>query len=119
MPGNMSQLLGLLRNAGQIRENMQRLQERLKQARYVGEAGGGQVRCTVDGRGEPMAVKIDPALWQSGDAEFVEDLVLAAMRDALTRSREGAQKELEQATGGIDLSGMTGLGRLPDAKAER
>ena len=61
MLGNLGQLASLLRNAGQIKENMQGMQERLKAARYVGEAGGGQVRATVDGRGEIVELKLEPA----------------------------------------------------------
>ncbi len=106
MLGNLGQLAGLLRNAGQIKENMQAMQERLKEARYVGEAGGGCVKATVDGRGELRQIKLDPEAVRGNDLEMLEDLICAAVNQAVTLSREGVQKEMEAATGGLDLSGM-------------
>ncbi|MFQ5807878.1 MAG: YbaB/EbfC family nucleoid-associated protein [Phycisphaerae bacterium] len=106
MLGNLGQLASLLKNAGQLKENMKGVQERLQAARYVGEAGGGQVRATVDGRGELVEIKLEPATVESGDVELLEDLICASVRAALTKSREAVQKEMEAATGGIDLGGM-------------
>ena len=106
MLGNIGQLAGLLKNAGQIKENMRSMQERLAAARFIGESGGGQVRATVDGRGEMVAIKVDAALFSSGDVELTEELILAAVRDAVTRSRESVNKELETATVGLNLQGV-------------
>lgn len=108
MLGNLGQLASLLKNAGQIKENMQGMQERLKEARYVGEAGGGQVRTTVDGRGEVIEIKLDPEAVQAGDVEMLEDLIRASINQAIVESRAGVQKEMQAATGGMDLSGMMG-----------
>lgn len=117
MLGNIGQLASLLKNAGQIKQNMQAMQERLKEARYVGEAGGGQVKTTVDGRGEIVEVKLDPATVQAGDVEMLEDLIRASMNQAVVASREAVQKEMQAATGGMDLSGMMGdmLGGPPQS----
>lgn len=106
MLGNLGQLASLLKNAGQIKENMQGMQERLSAARYVGESGGGQVRATVDGKGELVQIKLEPATVEGGDVELLEDLICAAVRDAVVKSREAVQKEMQAATGGIDLGGM-------------
>lgn len=106
MLGNLGQLAGLLKNAGQIKQNMAQMNERLSAARYVGEAGAGQVKATVDGKGEMVSLRIDPALVQSGDVEMIEDLTCAAAREAVRLSREGAQKEMQAAMGGMDLGGM-------------
>ncbi len=106
MLGNLGQFANLLKNAGQIKQNMQAMQERLQAARYVGEAGGGQVRATVDGRGELVSLKLEPATIEGGDIELLEDLICAAVRDATAKSREAVQKEMQAATGGMDLGGM-------------
>lgn len=106
MLGNLGQLAGLLKNAGQIKENMKGMQERLAAARYVGEAGGGQVRATVDGKGELVEIKIEPTTVQGGDVEMLEDLICASVREAVTKSREAVQKEMQAATGGMDIQGM-------------
>jgi DNA-binding YbaB/EbfC family protein len=106
MFGNLGQLASLMKNAGAIKQGMADLQERMKTARHTGEAGGGQVRATVDGRGELQNVKIEPALVQAGDVEMIEDLVCAAIRDANTRAREAAQQEMQSLTGGLGLPGL-------------
>jgi len=108
MFGNLGQLAGLLKNAGQIKENMKAAAQRLKEARIVGDAGGGQVQTTVDGSGEAVSVRIAPELFATGDRELIEELVCASFRDAIVRSREVMQKEFSQAAGGIDLSSMMG-----------
>ena len=109
MLGNLGQLASLLKNAGQLKENMKVLQERLAAARYIGEAGGGQVRATVDGRGELVEIKLDPATIERRDVELLEELICAAVRDAVSKSREAVQKEMEAATGGMNLQGMMDL----------
>jgi DNA-binding YbaB/EbfC family protein len=109
MLGNLGQLAGLLKNAGQIKQNMEAMQQRLAAARFSGQAGGGQVTATVDGRGDLVGIKLDPALVQAGDVEIIEDLTCAAVRDAVTRSREAVQKEMQEITGGLSLPGMGDL----------
>jgi len=114
MLGNLGQLASLMKNAGQIKENMQAAQERLAAARYAGEAGGGQVRATVDGKGEIVELKLDPEIVSGGDVEMLEDLICASLRDAVAQSREAVQREMQAATGGIDMQGMMDMfGKQP------
>ncbi len=101
--------MGLLKNAGALKQQMEQVNARLQAARFTGDAGGGQVRATVDGRGELVSVKIDPALVQAGDVEMLEDLVCAAVRDAVQRSRDTLQKEFQSIAGGLNLPGLDGL----------
>lgn len=103
MLGNLGQLMNIMKNAGQIKQNMEELNRRMEATRFVGEAGGGQVQATVNGRGEPVAVKFEPQLVQGGDIEMLEDLTIAALRDAITKSRAAAQQEMAQVTGGLGL----------------
>ncbi|MCC6360164.1 MAG: YbaB/EbfC family nucleoid-associated protein [Phycisphaerales bacterium] len=110
MFGNLGQLMGLLKNADKIKANMKDMQERLGALRFVGDAGAGQVQATVDGRGEPVSLKIDPGLFAGGDREMVEELVCASFRQAIQKSREGMQKEMSAAMGGLDLSQFMGTG---------
>lgn len=109
MLGNLGQLMSLMKNAGQIKQSMQEMGQRLQAVRITGEAGGGQVKAIVDGRGELVGVKIEPALVQAGDVEMIEDLTCAAVRDAVARSREAVQKEMSALTGGLNLPGMNEL----------
>ena len=109
MFGNLGQIAHLLKNAGQIKQNVTEMNERLSAARYVGQAGGGQVTATVDGKGELVSLRISPELVQAGDVEMLEDLTCAAVRQAVQLSRAAAQKEMETAMGGINLGGMMDL----------
>ena len=109
MFGNLGQLMNLMKNVGQLKQTMQEASQRLQAARFTGQAGGGQVQATVDGRGEMVSVRIDPALVQAGDVEMIEDLVCAAVRDAVNLSREAVQKEMQELTGGLNLPGMGDL----------
>lgn len=109
MFGQLGQIAQLLKNAGKIKENMREMRAQLQAARHVGEAGGGQVRVTVDGSGEPVAVKFDPALLQTGDVELIEELTCAAMRDAVSKSREGLQQGLESMASASGLNLPPGL----------
>jgi len=106
MFGNLGQLTQLLKNAGQLKQNMADMQARLAAARHDGDAGGGQVKATVDGKGELITLKIDPKVVKDGDVELLEDLVCAAIRDAVSRSRVAAQQEMQAAMGGMNLPGM-------------
>ena len=109
MFGNIGQLMNVMKNAGQIKQQMQEMKARLAAARFTAEAGGGQVVATCDGAGELIALKIDPKLLVTGDVEMLEDLCVAASRSAIRTSRETAQKEIESLTGGLGLPGMDKL----------
>lgn len=109
MFGNLGQIASLLKNAGQIKQSMKEMNERLATARHVGEAGGGQVQATVDGRADIISLKIDPGLVQAGDVEMIEDLAVAAVRAAMTNSKQAAQQEMQALTGGMGLPNMDEL----------
>lgn len=86
---------------GALLDQAQRLQEQLISAQAAaadtvveGRAGGGQVVVTMSGEGEPLSVRIDPAVVDPAEADFLEDLVLAAMRDAVAQARELSQEAL-------------------------
>lgn len=86
---------------GSLLDQAQRLQEQLISAQaeaadtvVEGRAGGGQVVVTMTGEGEPLSVRIDPAVVDASDVEMLEDLVLAAMRDAVDQARQLSQEAL-------------------------
>lgn len=96
---------------GSLLDQAQRLQEQLISAQAAaadtiveGRAGGGQVVVTMSGEGEPLSVRIDPKAIDASDPEMLEDLVLAAMRDAVDQARELSQEALG-GLGGL-LGGM-------------
>lgn len=104
----------LLRHAGQIREAVEKAGESLGQVQVEGTSGGGAVTAKVNGRLEVLAVRLDPKVVAEGDRELLEDLITAAVNQALTRAREAAAKHLRSAGGGLpvpDLSALFGPGK--------
>lgn len=105
MFGNLGNLAGILKSAKEMQGQMAKLQEELAGRRYEGDAGGGMVRATVNGKGTLVDIKIDPQA--AGDVELLEDLVKAAVGAAVTKSQEAMKSELASLTGGLNLPGLT------------
>lgn len=111
---NLGDLGELMRNAGKIREAVEKATESLGQIQVEGTAGGGVVSAKVNGRLEVLAVRIDPKLLADGDHELLEDLVTAAVNQGLSKAREAAAQSLQSASGGLpmpDLSALFGPGK--------
>lgn len=103
MKGNIA---GLLQQAQKMQENLQQAQEELANIEVTGSAGGGMVEVTMNCRHEVRRVRIDPAI--ADDIEMVEDLVSAAVNDAVNRVSNTTREKMAGMTAGISLpSGFT------------
>jgi hypothetical protein len=91
-----------MQQAQRMQENLKRAQEEVAALEVTGQAGGGMVTVTVNGRHEVRRVKIDPTL-AGGDLEMLEDLVVAACNDANNRISELAQQRMSEVAGGMNL----------------
>jgi DNA-binding YbaB/EbfC family protein len=98
MRGNIAQLM---QQAQKMQENMQRAQEQLASVEVTGSAGGGLVEVTLSGRMECRKIRIDPSTLS--DAEMAEDLVLAAINDAVAKVNAISQEKLGAATAGLPM----------------
>jgi DNA-binding YbaB/EbfC family protein len=96
----------LQRMAQQMQQNMARVQSELEAATIDGSAGGGVVNATVTGKGELVSITIDPSAVDPADVEMLQDLVVAAVNDALRASRELAEEKMAAVTGGLKIPGM-------------
>jgi len=96
----------LQRMAQQMQRDMARVQEELAAATVSGSAGGGVVTATATGRQEVVAIAIDPSAVDPDDVEMLQDLVVAAVNDALRAARELAESKMSAVTGGLRLPGM-------------
>ena len=93
----------LMKQAQEMQTKMQEMQVRLAEVDVNGAAGGGMVTVTMNAKSEMKAVKIDPSLFNSEDAEVVEDLIVAACNDAKVKAEATMQEEMAKITGGLNL----------------
>jgi DNA-binding YbaB/EbfC family protein len=96
----------LQRMAQQMQQEMARVQSELEAATVEGSAGGGVVNATVTGKQELVSITIDPSAVDPADVEMLQDLVTAAVNDALRASRELAEQKMAAVTGGLKIPGM-------------
>jgi hypothetical protein len=96
----------LQRMAQQMQQEMLRIQDELAAATVDGSAGGGVVSATVTGKQELVSVTIDPSAVDASDVEMLQDLVVAAVNDALRASRELAEQKMAAVTGGLRIPGL-------------
>jgi len=99
-------MANLQRMAQQMQQNMLRVQEELASLVVDGSAGGGVVKAQVTGKQELVSVTIDPSAVDPADVDMLQDLVVAAVNDALRASREVAEEKMAAVTGGLRLPGM-------------
>jgi nucleoid-associated protein EbfC len=99
-------MANLQRMAQQMQQQMARVQEELAAATVEGSAGGGVIKAVATGRQELVSVTIDPSVVDPDDVEMLQDLVVAAVNDALDESRTLAESKMAAVTGGLRLPGM-------------
>ena len=98
----------ILRQAKEMQGKLAEVQEELGRKQVKGSSGGGMVTVTVNGRQEVLAVKIEPAVFESGDIEMLQDLVAAAANDALSQAKTMLEQEMSSLAGGFNLPGLFG-----------
>jgi nucleoid-associated protein EbfC len=81
-------------------------QEELSQQTVEASVGGGKVQVTATCAGDVVAIKIDPSVIDPADAEFLEDLVLKGVQEAITQGKDRASAEMKKLTGGLGIPGM-------------
>lgn len=95
-----------LRQAQELQARLAKAQEELATATAEGSAGGGMVKVVATGQQKVQSVKISPEVVNKEDVEMLEDLVTAAVNEALEKSQEMAQKRLSALTGGFNIPGL-------------
>ncbi|MDQ7785392.1 MAG: YbaB/EbfC family nucleoid-associated protein [Desulfomonilaceae bacterium] len=98
----------LLQQAQGMQQRIAEMQDELAAKTVRGSAGGDMVTVEANGAQEILSIKIEESVLTSGDAELVQDLVVAAVNDALTKSRELMSQEMAKLSGGIRIPGLTG-----------
>lgn len=101
---NLGNMANLLKQAQEVAEKMKSMRDELSKRRVQGSAGGGMVTCEMAGSLECVSCHIDPVLMIADDREVLEDLLTAAINDALTKAKQMHRELMESMPGGLPFS---------------
>ena len=96
----------LMRQAQKLQEQMTKAQEELDEREYSAQAGGGMVTVKVSGKKEVLSIEIKPEAVDPDDVEMLQDLVLAAVNEALRTANDTTEREMGKLTGGLNMPGL-------------
>ncbi|RLC29976.1 MAG: YbaB/EbfC family nucleoid-associated protein [Deltaproteobacteria bacterium] len=99
----------LMKQAQQLQAKLAKMQEELSDKTVEASAGGGMVTAVANGRQEIVSIRIDPEVIDPEDVEMLQDLVLAAVNDALNRARNMMNEEMGNLTKGMNIPGLPGM----------
>ncbi len=101
--GQMGDMAKMMKAAKEMQSKMGELQDSLHDMTVTGESGAGLVKAVASAKGELKSLDIDPSIFNSDDKEVVEDLILAAIKDAQAKAADLAQQEMGKITEGLGL----------------
>ena len=101
--GNMSQMM---KQAKKMQEEMAKTQAEMQARIFEGSAGGGAVTARVTGKQQIVEVQIKPEVVDPEDVEMLQDLIIAALNDAIKQSQDTVSAEMAKITGGINIPGL-------------
>jgi DNA-binding YbaB/EbfC family protein len=103
----MSKGLGnILKQAQQMHTKIAQLQEEMATKTVEGSSGGGMVNIVMNGKQEVLSIRIDPEVVNREDIEMLQDLISAAVNEAIRKSHEMMQEEMKKITGGLAIPGL-------------
>ena len=106
MGGGPQNMQNMLRQAQKMQENIEKKKAELAEKEYVVSSGGGMVEVTVTGKHEIKAVGINPEVVDPEDVEMLEDMLVAALNEAMRQIEEESERELNSVTGGLNIPGL-------------
>ena len=102
----MKNMGDILRQAQVMQNKLSKVQQEMGAREFEASSGGGMVSARVSGRQELLALTIDPKALEGGDVEMLQDLILAAVNEAMRIAKDSVEREMNTLTGGIRLPGM-------------
>jgi hypothetical protein len=96
-----------MKQAQKIQTQMARMQEELAGRTVEASAGGGMIAVVANGKQEIVSVKFEPEVIDAGDREMLQDLVVAAVNEALRKAQEMVSEEMKKITGGLNIPGLS------------
>ncbi len=104
--GGQGNMQSMLKQAQKMQEDMAVAQAELEQTEYTASSGGGMVEAAVNGKHEVLRVKINPDVVDPEDVEMLEDLVLAAVNEAIRNATADSEQRMGAITGGMNIPGL-------------
>jgi len=101
--GGLADMGKMMKAAQEMQTKMTELQEELNRMTVIGESGAGLVKATSTAKGELIGLDIDPSIFNPDEKEVVEDLILAAIKDAQGKASDKSQEEMSKLTEGLGL----------------
>ena len=105
MPGGMNQA-AMMKQAQKMQQELLRMQEEQENKTYTAKSGGGMVSATVNGKHELTDLQINPEAVDPDDVEMLQDMVIAAVNEAMRNADADAAQNMSRLTGGLNLGGM-------------
>jgi DNA-binding YbaB/EbfC family protein len=105
MPGGMNQA-AMMKQAQKMQQEMLRMQEEMENKTYSATTGGGMVTATVNGKHEVLDLKINPEAVDPDDVDMLQDMIMAAVNEAMRVADAEAAQNMSRLTGGINLGGL-------------
>ena len=105
MPGGMNQA-AMMKQAQKMQQEMMRMQQELENTNYSAAAGGGMVKAVVNGKHELVDLQINPEAVDPDDVDMLQDMVIAAVNEAMRTADAAAQNNMSKLTGGLNLGGL-------------
>ena len=105
MPGGMNQA-AMMKQAQKLQQEMLRMQQEQETKTYTAKAGGGMVSATVNGKHELVGIEINPEAVDPDDVEMLQDMILAAVNEAMRTADTEAANNMSRLTGGMNLGGL-------------
>ena len=105
MPGGMNQA-AMMKQAQKMQQELIRMQQEQESKTYTASAGGGMVSATVNGKHELVDMKINPEAVDPDDVEMLQDMVIAAVNEAMRAADADAASNMSRLTGGLNLGGL-------------
>ena len=96
----------MMKQAQQMQQKMGQMQQEMETQQVEATAGGGMVTAVVNGRQKLLSLKIDPQVVDADDVEMLQDLISAAVNEAILKSQEMMQAEMSKLTGGMNIPGL-------------
>jgi DNA-binding YbaB/EbfC family protein len=103
--GGMGNMNNMIKQAQKMQKDMMKVQEELEQRQIEASAGGGAISVVVTGKKELVSIKIKPEVVDPDDVELLQDLILAAVNEAIRKAEEMVSSEMGKLTGGLGLPG--------------